>query len=161
MNNSTFFAQDVSSLNSPISLSQFLSQAKQHRDKTMCIVDGRLIDEFGQDITDKKPCSMKGEPLRFAPHLYTVTDIVKDVQSKRETSENWCSPARVLDNMSFKLTEALEHLIRDFDYQNHLESNPAHTARILAETLLTLNDFFEKNPPRSSSTYRSHGGHHE
>jgi hypothetical protein len=161
MNNATFFAQDTSSLNPPISLSQFLAQAKQHRDKTTCIVDGRLIDEFGRDITDKRPCSMKGEPLTFAPYLYTVTDIVKDVQSKRETSEDWCSPAEVLDSMSFKLTEALEHLISDFDYQNHPESNPARTARILAETLLTINDFFGQNQPRSYGSYNSQGGCHE
>jgi len=161
MNSATFFAQDASSLNPPISRSQFLSQAKQHRDQTTCIVDGRLIDEFGRDITDKKPCPTQGEPLRFAPHLYTVTEIVKDVQSKRETSEDWCSPAKTLDFMKFKLTEALEHLISDFDYHSHPESNPAHTARILAETLLTLNDFFDKNPPRSSSTYHSQGGCYE
>jgi hypothetical protein len=159
MNNATFFAQDASSLNPPINLSQFLSEAKQHREKTTIIVDGRLIDEFGRDVTDKKPYPyMKGETLRFAPHLYTVTDIVKDVQSKRETSEDWCSPAKVLDSMKFKLTEALEHLVSDFDYHSHPESKPAHTARILAETLLTLNDFFEKNPPKSSRTYESKGG---
>lgn len=156
MKNATFFNQDAASLTPPISITEFIAQAKQYRDKTTCIVDGRLIDEFGRDITDKKPRSfIKGEPIRLAPHLYMAEDIVKEVQSKRGKSEDWSSPARVLDNMQSRLTQALEHLVIDFDYKNHTESNPAHTARILAETLLTLNDFFKKNSPKGSRSNNS------
>lgn len=127
-----------------VSLSQFLSKAKQHRTNTTSVINGRSIDEFGRDITAKKPRSYTDEePLKFASHLYTVSDIVKDVQRKRETCEDWTSPARTLDQMRFKLTEALEYLICDFDYYRHPDSNPANTARILAQTLLTINDYFE------------------
>lgn len=122
-----------------------VAKAQKHREETNVVIDGLLFDEVGRDITGRtaKPYHT-GSPIRFAPHLKDVSEIVVKAKAQRRAPQSWVNPNRTLDDMRAKLIEALESLVGEFDCKAYPESKTANTVDILAHSILNIDDYFNQ-----------------